>query len=373
MMNIVVFTGDENKGGIIQFSIAIVRAFQKMGHITHLFLPKENKITNPEDILNIYRYDKVDHIQPHNISAKNIADRVLAFHPDMVFFSDASIVSIQVMIALNKRSYACMTIHDITRHPMVMNIRNLRRMLVLTLAEAYVNLGVKHADSVVLLSGNSLQKYNQIYSSYRNKAIMFKIGAHPPVANPVKPKELDNEKEGYYLFFGRIEKYKGVLQLVKAYNSVSRESAKVPKLVIAGSGKFLQEEKHEIEKNSRIIVLNRFIDDSEMVWLFQNCSVLVAPYIEASQSGVLPIAYYYGKPVIASNIPGIQENVVTGETGTLFNSPAELEIALKECQNWNFEKYYVQCQAYLKAEMDWQTNLEKVFIEMTKTKEKQRQ
>jgi hypothetical protein len=39
-----------------------------------------------------------------------------------------------------------------------------------------------------------------------------------------------------------------------------------------------------------------------MLYLIRNALTVVLPYIEASQSGVTPIAYHFGVPVITSNV-----------------------------------------------------------------------
>ena len=44
---------------------------------------------------------------------------------------------------------------------------------------------------------------------------------------------------------------------------------------------------------------------------------MVLPYIEASQSGVIPIAYHFGKPVIATEVGGLPDMVDHGRTGYL--------------------------------------------------------
>jgi starch synthase len=44
---------------------------------------------------------------------------------------------------------------------------------------------------------------------------------------------------------------------------------------------------------------------------------LVLPYVEATQSGVVPLAYRHGKPVIATTVGGLPEVVYDGRTGRL--------------------------------------------------------
>ncbi|PYU09141.1 MAG: hypothetical protein DMG37_24220, partial [Acidobacteria bacterium] len=50
---------------------------------------------------------------------------------------------------------------------------------------------------------------------------------------------------------------------------------------------------------------------------FRRATVVVLPYIEASQSGVIPMAYSAGKPVVATTVGGLPEMVENGRTGYL--------------------------------------------------------
>jgi glycosyltransferase involved in cell wall biosynthesis len=44
---------------------------------------------------------------------------------------------------------------------------------------------------------------------------------------------------------------------------------------------------------------------------------VVLPYVEASQSGVVPTAYGFKKPIIATNVGSIDEIVDDGKTGLI--------------------------------------------------------
>ena len=54
----------------------------------------------------------------------------------------------------------------------------------------------------------------------------------------------------------------------------------------------------------------------------------MVPYKNATQSGVIPLAYGFGIPVVASNVGGLPEMVVPGKTGELV--PPENPVALAE-------------------------------------------
>ena len=67
----------------------------------------------------------------------------------------------------------------------------------------------------------------------------------------------------------------------------------------------------------RFIVLNEYVSDEKRAELFRRASVVVLPYIEASQSFIISIAYRFGKPVVATTVGGLPEMVDHGRTGFL--------------------------------------------------------
>src|SRR5258708_11880054 len=67
----------------------------------------------------------------------------------------------------------------------------------------------------------------------------------------------------------------------------------------------------------RFIVHNEFISEEGTAEYFCRASVVVLPYIEASQSGVVSLAYSAAKPVVATTVGGLPEMVEHGRTGYL--------------------------------------------------------
>jgi glycosyltransferase involved in cell wall biosynthesis len=67
----------------------------------------------------------------------------------------------------------------------------------------------------------------------------------------------------------------------------------------------------------RFEIINRYITQKDIPRLFQQSSLVVLPYVEASQSAVIPVAYAFGRPVVASKVGGLPEVVDHGQTGLL--------------------------------------------------------
>ena len=84
-----------------------------------------------------------------------------------------------------------------------------------------------------------------------------------------------------------------------------------------------------IKYKDRFIIINKKILIHEVGLLFQRASVVVLPYVDATQSGVIPIAYAYAKPVIATRVGGLPEVISDGRTGFLVEPRSAEEIANK--------------------------------------------
>jgi hypothetical protein len=89
------------------------------------------------------------------------------------------------------------------------------------------------------------------------------------------------------------------------------------KIAIAGTGEDFGRYWRYIRNPQHYEVLNEYIPDERVAGLFQRASVVVLPYIEASQSAVVPMAFAFGKPVVATEVGSIPEIVDHGKNGFL--------------------------------------------------------
>jgi hypothetical protein len=107
-------------------------------------------------------------------------------------------------------------------------------------------------------------------------------------------------------------------------------TAQVPdaKIVIAGQGEDFARYRRLMVHPDRFLVFNEYVSDDKRAELFRRASVVALPYIEASQSAVIPVAYTFAKPVVATTVGGLPEMVEHGRTGYLV--PPQDEKALAE-------------------------------------------
>lgn len=117
------------------------------------------------------------------------------------------------------------------------------------------------------------------------------------------------------IFFGRISSYKGIEYFVDAIKKIKLEIPNI-KVVIAGSGDFYFDIS-EIENDPAFQILNRYIDNDELVALIEKSKMVVCPYIDATQSGVVMTSFVFNKPVIATNTGGFTDVIKDGKNGFL--------------------------------------------------------
>jgi glycosyltransferase involved in cell wall biosynthesis len=139
-----------------------------------------------------------------------------------------------------------------------------------------------------------------------------------PLAQIPGAEALAEQAGRYALFVGRIERYKGIGTLLCAYAELD-PSERIP-LVIAGAGELAPEERGLLGgmPAGTVTLLNRWLSETEVATLVASARFAVVPYVHATQSAVIPLAYAHGVPVIASDAGGLAEQVVDGETGLTF-------------------------------------------------------
>jgi glycosyltransferase involved in cell wall biosynthesis len=175
-----------------------------------------------------------------------------------------------------------------------------------------MDFGFRRADRVIVHGQAMKQQVVDLIGISSERIHVMPLVAMGSVHSP--PSQDDDGRS--VLFFGRIWKYKGLEYLIQAAPAIARE---VPdaRIVIAGQGDDFEPYRRMITEPSRFVIHNRYIPAAERDRLFHQATVVVLPYIEATQSGVVPVAYSYGKPVVATHTGALSEAVEDGKTGRL--------------------------------------------------------
>ena len=109
------------------------------------------------------------------------------------------------------------------------------------------------------------------------------------------------------LFIGRINKYKGVENLIKAISMLNIDI--YDKLTIVGKVSY------SIERpdSNKIEIIDKWVDDSEFAYYINSNDILVLPYLEATQSGVVSVGIDGCIPMVCTRVGGLIEQLEENE------------------------------------------------------------
>ncbi|MBD3164866.1 glycosyltransferase [Candidatus Woesearchaeota archaeon] len=131
------------------------------------------------------------------------------------------------------------------------------------------------------------------------------------------------------LFFGFVRQYKGLRYLIESMPLILRE-LQLDLLIV---GEFWDSKEEYINMiNSRGIqnyvkIIDKYVPNEDIGKYFSVSDLVVLPYLSATQSGVIQIAFGMGKPVVTTNVGGLSEVVASGKTGYVVKSKDSKEIA----------------------------------------------
>ncbi|MEV6342422.1 glycosyltransferase [Actinoplanes sp. NPDC051851] len=162
-----------------------------------------------------------------------------------------------------------------------------------------------------------------VRESYRLDGVPDEIALHGPFDHhlPETAEPADADSPVRLLFFGTIRPYKGLEDLVEAFELLGPEyhltvvgetweGWTLPVRMIA-----------ESPCRDRITLVNRYVTDAEVNVYFGAADVVVLPYRRSSASGPLHIAMSHGLPVVVTAVGGLVE-AAEAYTGTVLVPPA---------------------------------------------------
>jgi glycosyltransferase involved in cell wall biosynthesis len=114
------------------------------------------------------------------------------------------------------------------------------------------------------------------------------------------------------LFFGLIRKYKGVGLLIEAISQLKNQIPDLRVLIVGEPyipiSPYLKKTK-EIGLEETISFHTSYVEDKDVGVWFSACDCVVQPYQAASQSGITPMALYYQRPMVVTDVGGLSEGL----------------------------------------------------------------
>ena len=184
----------------------------------------------------------------------------------------------------------------------------------------YIKKYLNYCDKIIVLSEEWFEYFKYLVD--RSKICVIYNGVDVPSK---KEKEFIDKN---ILFLGRIEKDKGIYELIDAINVLVKKDPDV-KLYIGGSGE--SNRLNEVIKNYKLeknVILLGWINDEEKKKYFELCSYFILPsYFEAMPMSLLE-AMANSCVVIATNVGGIPHVINNRINGILIN-PKKIDEIVK--------------------------------------------
>jgi glycosyltransferase involved in cell wall biosynthesis len=215
-------------------------------------------------------------------------------------------------------------------------------------------------DSFIVQSGAVERELKEFYPQAR-----YELVPHPvyEIFGSSLPKqkarqELGIRDERVILFFGYVRRYKGLHILLDAMPEILK-ALQVRLLVV---GEFYDDEQKyrqqiaKLELGKLVQVHSDYVPNEEVSKYFCAADVVVLPYVSATQSGIVQIAYQFDKPVIATDVGGLSEVVLNDRTGYIVKpeSPAEVANAVVRFYNEGRETEFVRNVKTEKKKYSWE-------------------
>lgn len=266
------------------------------------------------------------------LSWRKVARRMVEFNPDVVVFSwvsPAMAVQFRYIAGYVKRRRPGAAVlfwcHNVTQHESRPLDGALTR-LALFKGDRFIVTGEGLKDSLCrLIPGAQVE--------------VVPLPALEMFAGSARDKNAARRELGFdegaavALYFGFVRPYKGLVHLLGAMPSACR---RVPSLRLMVVGEFW-EGREEYDDQVRLLGLgervtthDRYVPNEEVGLYFSAADVVILPYVQASASGIVQVAYSFGKPVITTTVGALPEMVSDGVTGYLVPpaDPAALAVAI---------------------------------------------
>jgi glycosyltransferase involved in cell wall biosynthesis len=237
-----------------------------------------------------------------------IKNRLLSENYDIIHQIGTNSICLYLQLLMGKK-IAIQTLHEVTAHETKTDLRSKIFLKII---------GNRNKNGIIVHSQTSLNRLTDYFrNTLKTKLLpqiyfvpfgLFETNLLYTTKNVEKDKNL-------VLFWGRITPYKGVDVLRKAFVEVTKQLPDA-KLLIAGEGK--TDEIGSNEKN--IEIRNKLLTTNELIELNQQATIVVCPYLSASQSGIPMVTFLFATAIIATRTGAFTEIINDGENGLLVDS-----------------------------------------------------
>ncbi|MBR6384096.1 MAG: glycosyltransferase [Lachnospiraceae bacterium] len=327
------------KGGIAHYTSLLFRALDKEHDVTFisykmqypkLLFKKEQKDYSNES----FKVDSAEFLintaNPFNIIG--VSRYINKIHPDAVllqwwhpYFAPCYKILLK---NLKKDIRVLFTCHNVFPHERFPMDRFLTKS-VLKEGDGFIVQSKSDEEDLLTIKADANVKYNPhpTYNAFKMRNISQKEGR----AEIVEKDKFDiDDNTKLLLFFGFVREYKGLKHLINAMPEIVERIPDCRLLVVGSFGDDKQDYLDLIESKNvgkYIYLKDTYTPDNEVEKYFAATDLVVLPYEDATQSGIVQISFGFEKTVLVTNVGGLPDVVDNMKTGYVVNSGNDSEIS----------------------------------------------
>ncbi len=295
-----------------EYLIQLANALAVRGHPVFLILPLElvqktvggSFRTLLHSHVKAFLYDSSQRRRPG--CYRGILAALHRFEPELIHFHENGELEVVPILLGFQHLPKVLTVHDVTPHP-GSSRSNLRRRLIARFLASRADRIHVHSDGLK----RSMARFRSHLSCNvdiipHGTLSLFQYWAVGDIA----------AEPSTCLFFGRMEYYRGLDNLM-IIGELLKTMVPHCRIIVAGRGPELRRHRSQLERMGVFEIHDAFIPDSQVHVFFRRASLLLLPYHEASQSGLLAMSLSFGLPVVAMAVGAIPEVIVDGVHGKL--------------------------------------------------------
>jgi glycosyltransferase involved in cell wall biosynthesis len=253
--------------------------------------------------------------------------------------------------------------------PFILLFRLLGRDVVLTVHDGILHKGEngffiqQYSNLNIRLSTKLIYLTNYVKDNVENTLKIFKPGIivpHGLIKNTsLIPSSYKMNRGKNILFIGRISPYKGVELLSEVIEDISDN---IEKCIIAGKSNY----ELKIKDTEKLKIQDRYLSDVEVGELLNWADILVLPYLEATQSGVITLGINSELPMVCTNVGGFHEQLNEDECIWVEPNKKSLKNGLLYLiQNYSKRDFLIKQMQKKKSSLSWDTISLQIFKFLT--------
>ncbi|WP_303821221.1 glycosyltransferase family 4 protein [Apibacter mensalis] len=220
------------------------------------------------------------------------------------------------------------------------------------LLQQYSNLNIRLSSKLIFLTNYVKVNVEKTLKLIKT-SIIVPHGLIETISLVDSPSKINRGKN--ILFIGRISPYKGVELLAEVIEDIRD---KIDKCIIAGKSIY----ELKIKDTDKLKIQDKYLSDVEIGGLLNWADILVLPYLEATQSGVITLGISSELPMVCTNVGGFNEQLDQDECIWVEPNKDSLKKGLVHLiENQSQRDYLIKKMHKKKLSLKWDTISLQIF------------